>query len=116
MPHAAPALLDAIKDAIDDLIEPRRPALWPREDPDVRIDITLVRSEDSSPRVHNIRYEARVVVVELPGANLRHASNATATVHAKGRPQESQLKRLEKELALKATTRAVSEALALLDK
>jgi HEAT repeat protein len=114
--HGSPGILDAIKDAIDDLIEPHRPALWPREDADVRIDVTIVRSEDSSSREHNIRYEARVILVQLPGANLRHASNATATVRARGANAVQQLKALEKEVALKATTRAVSEALAMLDK
>jgi hypothetical protein len=107
-------LIDAVKNAIEDLIEPRRPAMWPREDPDVRLDVYVVRSEDSTS-AKRISYEARVTVVALPGANLRHASNARATINM---THNAQLKihEIEKDLALKATTRAVSEALALLDK
>jgi hypothetical protein len=107
-------LLDAIKDTIEDLIEPHRPAMWPREDPDVRMDITIVRIDDSA-KANRISYEARVTIVQLPGANLRHASNAKATVRMVPRAPNKK-RELEKDLALKATTRAVSEALALLDK
>jgi hypothetical protein len=63
----------------------------------------------------DIRYDAHVVVIELAGRHLRHASNATATVHVTSRSPQ-QLRAIEKKTALKATTRAVSDALTLLDR
>jgi hypothetical protein len=110
-PMSASGLLTAITDTIEELIEPRKPAMFPREDPDVRIDVTVYRVDEPSKR---ICYEARVTVVQLPGSNLRHASNARAMTDSSPRSAKAQ-RDLEQQVALQATKRAVSDVLALLD-
>ena len=110
-PLSTSGLLTAITSTIEDLIEPRKPAMFPREDPDVRIDVTVYRVDEPSKR---ICYEARVTVVQLPGSNLRHASNARATTDSSPRSAKAQ-RDLEQQVALQATKRAVSDVLALLD-
>src|SRR5688572_16893558 len=108
-------LTQVITDVIEELIEPHRPAMFPRESPDVRLEVLVKRvSPKLDSRGVGLAYEARVVMLQLPGAQLRRASNATATAHTTKRGSGA-LNALEKELAVKAATRAVTEALAMLD-
>lgn len=108
-------LQQAITDAIEELIEPHRPAMFPREDPDVRLELVITRAPSKlDAQGVGLAFEAHCVLVELPGARLRRASNATASAHTTKRGS-SAIASLEKELALKAATRAVTEALAMLD-
>jgi hypothetical protein len=107
----APGLREAISDAIDDLLGPRKPAMFPREDADVRLDVDVSRLDQAS---RSISYRVRVVIIELPGSKLRHAANATATASPRGGSAKTR-RDLEKKVALEATTRAVNDALALLD-
>ncbi len=104
--HVADLLKAIVRDAVEDQIEPHKPAIFPREDPDLRLDVTIACSITSE---QNLQVEVRVVLVQLPDAHLRHASRAMArTKHDKRRSNE-----LERQLALKAASRAVSDALAL---
>lgn len=102
-------LARAIRNAIEDRIEPHRPAMMPRESPDIRIDVVVARVT-SAPGEREIRFEARVVLIELPGSNLRHASLATASMKATRRRGKKRAE-LEERLALQAVNRAVDEAL-----
>lgn len=109
-------LVAAVTDAIEALIEPHRPAMFPRESPDVRLEVRVTRVQAKPPPAGGVglAFEAHCVLVDLPGAQLRRASNATASAHTTKRGS-SAIASLEKELALKAATRAVTEALAMLD-
>jgi hypothetical protein len=104
---AGSPLLGAITDAVEALIEPHRPAMFPRESPDVRFEVVV-------KRVAPLVFEARVLVMQLPGAHLRQASNAKASAKTTSRSARA-ISKIERELALTATTRAVTEALAMLD-
>lgn len=115
-PDTSPDLLEAIRSTVDDLLEPHRPAIFPREEAEVRLDLTVYRIEERNrARSRSISYEARVLLIQLPGSNLRHASNAKATTRTSNR-SEREIRAIERDLALKATTRAVTEALAMLEK
>lgn len=105
-------LLRVIRSAIEDRIEPHRPAVMPRESPDLRIDV-IVQRVSSDPAAREIRFEARVVIIELPGANLRHASQAIATTRGSRRKGKKRVE-LEERIALQAVNRAVDEALVTL--
>jgi hypothetical protein len=99
-------LKDVVRDAVEDQIEPHKPAIFPREDPDLRLDVTVAsRITDGS----TLQVEVRVILVQLPGAHLRHASRAMARV----KNDKRRSKELERDLAVKAASRAVSDALAL---
>ncbi len=102
-------LVHAIRNAIEDRIEPHRPAIMPRESANVRIDVIVARVT-SEPGAAQIGFEARVVLIELPGANLRHASIATASTKG-SRRRGKKREELEQRLALQAVNRAVDEAL-----
>lgn len=114
--EGAAVLATAVTDAIEALLEPHRPAMFPRESPDVRLELRVTRVAAKSPVSGGVglAFEAHCVLVDLPGAQLRRASNATATAHTTKRSSGA-IASLEKELALKAATRAVTEALAMLD-
>ncbi len=101
-------LAQAIRNAIEDRIEPHRPAMMPRESPDIRIDVVVARVI-SAPGAKEIGFEARVVLIELPGSNLRHAALATASTKSSRRGKKRA--ELEERLALQAVHRAVDEAL-----
>lgn len=101
-------LRQTVRDAVEDQIEPHKPAIFPREDPDLRLDVTIARKvADGSG---DLQVEVRVVLMQMPEAHLRHASRALARTK-QGRAHASVA--LEKKLALKAVSRAVSDALAL---
>jgi hypothetical protein len=103
--QVATLLQQIVRDSIEDQIEPHKPAIFPREDPDLRLDVTIACRVAEG---QNLQVEVRVVLVEIPGAHLRHASRAMARTNAKKRS-----KQLERDLAIKAASRAVSDALAL---
>lgn len=101
-------LLQRIRTAIEDRIEPHRPAVMPRENPDLRIDVVVQRLPTSAGP--NIGFEARALLVELPGSNLRHASQATATTKNQ-RKSRRKMAALEERVALEAVNRAVDDVL-----
>jgi HEAT repeat protein len=102
--QVADSLRSTVRDAVEDQIEPHKPAIFPREDPDLRMDVTVARSRHGN----DIQVEVRVTLVQLPDANLRHASRALARTKTKSAPTS-----LDRKLALEAVTRAVSDALAM---
>jgi hypothetical protein len=104
--QVASLLKQIVRDSIEDQIEPHKPAIFPREDPDLRLDVAIgCHLTDGQ----NLQVEVRVTLVEIPGAHLRHASRAMArTKNTKTRSKD-----LERQLAVKAASRAVSDALAL---
>ncbi len=96
--------------AIEDRIEPYRPALFPREQADLQIDVNITRrGAPSGPRGQSLRFEVRVLLVEVPGAQLRHASEAVASMRSTRRQSHN----AEAKLMLRAVDRAVQEALSL---
>ena len=104
--QVADLLRQIVRDSIEDQIEPHKPAIFPREDPDLRLDVAIACHLTDG---QNLQVEVRVTLVEIPGAHLRHASRAMArTKNAKKRSKD-----LERQLAVKAASRAVSDALAL---
>ncbi len=76
-----------------------------RAAPELRID---VRIERQATRRAEVRFEVRVVLLELPTAHLRHAAKAVA--HAK--PRGNEASGLEERVALEAVNRAVDDVLA----
>lgn len=104
---AGSAVLGAITDAVEALIEPHRPAMFPRELPNVRLEVMV-------KRVAPLVFEARVLVMQLPEAHLRQTSNAKASAQTTKRGARAMMQ-LERELAVTAATRAVTEALAMLE-
>jgi hypothetical protein len=104
--QVAGALKQTVLDAVEDQIEPHKPAIFPREDPDLRMDVTVATRVTPDQQ---LQVEVRVILVQLPGKHLRHASRALArTKNDKRRSKE-----LEHDLALKAASRAVSDAMAM---
>lgn len=105
--QVASLLKKIVRDAVEDQIEPHKPAIFPREDPDLRMDVTIAYRQAEG------QLEVRVTLVQLPGAHLRHASRAMARTKGGTKKGSSAPSELERQLALKAASRAVSDALAL---
>ena len=108
-PDKSASLLASAKETIEASLAPHQPPPDLAAKPDIRLDVTITRS-DTNEAGEDIRFEARVILVELPHRNLRHASQAIARTkstvqNAKRRTQ------LEERVALKAVSRAVEEAL-----
>lgn len=101
-------LRQTVRDAVEHQIQPHKPAIFPGQDSDLRLDVTVSRRVAEG--TGDIQVEVRVVLVQMPEKHLRHTSRALARTKAKQkRPSSS----LETQLALKALSRAVSDALAL---
>jgi HEAT repeat protein len=106
------ALGGAVEEVVQDLLEPHRPL---RDNAELRLEVVVRRVQASTrgPRI-DVTFEARVLLLELPRKALRHAARATAKMQL-GRVDPGYARELEQELAVAATMRAVTEALALLD-
>jgi len=105
--HNKRRLAQRVKDSAEDQIEPHKPAIFPREKADYRISMHIQRR--SGGRSSEVSYEAKVVLTQLPSGNLRHASSAVATAKVRRKTASA-----EEKVALKASGRAISDALDML--
>jgi hypothetical protein len=102
------ALTARISDAVEDRLDPHRPALFPRESADYRLDVVVTR-QAGGPGGGEVAFEVRVVLVSMPQAHLRHSARAVARGHAE-RARRARRAVLEEEVALSAVAAAVDEA------
>jgi hypothetical protein len=102
-----------VRDLVETTLEPHLPAMFPREDAGYRFDVRVKRNRVKSDRKIEIRCEVSIVILELPSAHLRHATQAVASGSSKSRGPR-QISSLEARVAAEATQAAMKEALALL--
>lgn len=98
-----PALQARLSEAVEDHIGRHRQPIMSREDPRLRMDVQVERT--TAPG--ELRYEVRVVLLELPKSHLRHTSRAVARAAHRGPPTSE----LEARVALEAVSQAVQDAL-----
>ena len=91
----------------EDLLEPHRPAIFPRERAVLRLDLHVSRQIGGAPR-----YEVKALLVALPGAQLRHVSTAVAKADRASRGAKKQAE-LEAVVLRRAVERAVGDVLSL---
>lgn len=106
-------LESGVRDLLETQMEPHLPAMFPREDAGYRFDVRVKRMRVRTDRKIEIRCEVSIVILELPEAHLRHATQAVASGTSKLRGNR-QIASLETRVAKEATNAAVKEALAIL--
>lgn len=111
-PDRAEALTARIHDAVEDRIQSHRPGAASANDPELRMDVQVIRRDEvAEGDARAVTFEVKVVLVTLPQAHLRHSARAVAKGSA-ARVRQAKLARLEEQVALEAVDRAVDDALA----
>lgn len=99
------ALQARLSNAVEDKILPHRPAIFPREAAHLRMDVQVERRPSPGTEV---RYEVRVLLLELPKSHLRHTAKAVARAAPRGQASRA----LEEKVAMEAVAKAVEDVLA----